>query len=215
MRKSKAARKKARLSAAKARRRTVSRAKGGTHTKAARSARAPLRVHVRAPKVHVTTPTPQVTVTSPAVQVEAPAVNVQAPEPIVIPAPIVQVEVEAEEGANEISMKGLRRELGKCMRENQTVELLLAAEGGGEGSRRFRTGSVVRVEEGIVELKGCPAQGQEAFRILIPLNQIVALIRSVQPAAKTALGDAQRQETISLHWGGEAEESDAKQLASG
>lgn len=209
MRKSKAARKKARLIAAKARRRSA------RQTSVARRLRSALRVHVRAPKVHVTTPTPQVTVTSPAVQVEAPAVNVQAPKPIVIPAPIVQVEVEAEDGANEISMKGLRRELSRCMRENQTVELLLAADGGRESSRRYRIGSLVRVEEGIVELKGCPAPGQEAARILIPLNQIVALIANVQATAGVVSDEGEEHKTRSLPRGGKSEEATDEQLASG
>lgn len=172
------------------------------------SARRPLRVHVRAPKVHVTTPAPLVTVapTAPTVQVEAPAVNIQAPKPIVIPAPIVHVEVEPEESADEISLQGIRKELTKCMKKNQTIELLLTSDWGPE-NRPYRVGNLVRVDEGILELQTIPSLHPKAARILIPLNRIAALIPD--------LVIAEESETISLEWNEIAREEDDQQLASG
>jgi hypothetical protein len=137
----------------------------------------PLRVNVRAPKVHVTTPVPQVSVmaATPTVQVEAPSVTVEAPKPIIIPPPVVQVEVEDEEHPDEASMKGLRKELLKCMKQNQTVELVLAADFGSP-SHRYPIGTLVRVDEGIVELKMTSIpDGMKARTMMIPLNRIVAI----------------------------------------
>jgi len=137
----------------------------------------PLRIHVRAPKVHVTTPAPQLTVTpsTPAVQVEAPTVHVQAPKPLVIPAPIVKVEVEPEENPDLESIKALRKELSKCKKHNQTVELLLAADLGTQG-RQYRIGHLLRVEEGIIALRTLSTQERQGMTVLIPLNRIVAVI---------------------------------------
>ncbi|MGG0937970.1 hypothetical protein ABHN11_18000 [Brevibacillus centrosporus] len=184
------------------------------------SARRPLRVHVRAPKVHVTTPAPLVTVTpaAPTVQVEAPAVNIQAPKPIVIPAPIVHVEVEPEESADEISLQGIRKELTKCMKKNQTIELLLTSDWGPE-SRPYRVGNLVRVDEGILELQTIPSLHPKAARILIPLNRIAALIPDLVIAEELETSDeegfAEEGETISLEWNEIAREEDDQQLASG
>lgn len=65
-----------------------------------------LRVNVRAPNVRVTTPAPHVSFNTPipTVQVEAPTVQIEATKPLVIPAPIVQVEVEKEESAEDEGM---------------------------------------------------------------------------------------------------------------
>ncbi|MDR7317300.1 hypothetical protein [Brevibacillus nitrificans] len=194
------------------------------YTRAARrsvvNARRPLRVHVRAPKVHVTTPAPLVTVApaTPTVQVEAPSVNIQAPKPIVIPAPIVQVEVESEESADEISLQGIRKELTKCMKKNQTIELLLASDWGPE-NRPYRVGNLVRVDEGILELQTLPSLHPQAARILIPLNRIVALIPDLVIAEELETSDeeglAEEGETISLEWNESVREEDDQQLASG
>lgn len=186
-----------------------------------RSLKRLLRVNVRAPKVHVTTPVPQVSVSSPVptVQVEAPSVNIQAPKPIVIPAPIVQVEVEAEERAEEASMKGLRRELKRCMKQDQTVELLLESDFGPD-NRKYRIGNLVRVEEGMVELRTSASLDMSASSILIPLNRIVAVIPNLQlPVEGTDSNEEEEEleQTISLHWPSETDESNSndRRLASG
>jgi len=197
MRKSKPTGKKARPQSARASRRVARRPRSRL--------RSTLRVHVRAPRVHVMTPAP--VVSAPTVQVEAPAVNIQAPKPIVIPAPIVQVEVEAWERTDEAGLKSLRKELNRCLREQQTIELLLAGDGG-LASRRYRIGRPVRVEEGIVELRGHADVNQEAARILIPLHQIVALIPTVRLSEEELASDErEEQETIALHWDEDAEQS--------
>lgn len=146
-----------------------------------------LRVNVRAPKVLVTAPAPELTVTpsTPSVQVEAPTVNIQAPTPLIIPAPIVNVEVEAEESAEEAGVKGLRKELVKCMKQQQTIELLLSADFGVH-SRRYRLGKLIRVDEGIVELKTLSALDHNGSSVLIPLHRIVAIIPNLQDQASSA-----------------------------
>lgn len=180
----------------------------------------PLRVSVRAPKVHITTPAPQVSVSAPvpAVQVEAPSVSIQAPKPIVIPAPIVQVEVEVEERVEEASIKGLRKELKKCMNQNQTIELLLESDWGANSSR-YRVGSLVRVEDGLVELRPSASLAAHANSILIPLHRIVAVIPYLQPAATVAradeLGEPEDQEVLYLHWNEDGEDTADPQPASG
>lgn len=138
-----------------------------------------LRVQVRPPRVHVKTPAPRLTVTpsTPAIQVEAPTVHVQAPEPIVIPAPVVHVDVEADDNPDEESLQGLRKELLKCMKQKQTVELLLP--GMGEESRRYRVGSLVRVEDGIVELQSAHPS-ESAARVIFPLNRIAGLVPNLR-----------------------------------
>lgn len=203
---------------------TAKRGARARNTPAARrsvvSARRPLRVHVRAPKVHVTTPAPLVTVApaAPTVQVEAPAVNIQAPKPIVIPAPIVHVDVEPEESADEISLQGIRKELTKCMKKNQTIELLLTSDWGPE-NRPYRVGNLVRVDEGILELQTIPSLHPKAARILIPLNRIAALIPDLVIAEEMETsekeGFSEEGETISLEWNEIAREEDDQQLASG
>ncbi|EST52661.1 hypothetical protein T458_17020 [Brevibacillus panacihumi W25] len=137
----------------------------------------PFRIHVRAPKVHVTTPAPHLTVTpsTPAVQVEAPTVHVEAPKPLVIPAPIVKVEVEAEENPAVECIKALRKELSKCQKQNQKVELLFSADLGSQG-RQYRIGHLIRVEEGIIVLRTLSTEERQGMTVLIPLNRIVAVI---------------------------------------
>ncbi|QRG65610.1 hypothetical protein [Brevibacillus choshinensis] len=184
-----------------------------------RSLRQLLRFIVRAPKVHVSTPAPQVSVSSPVpqVQVEAPSVNIQAPKPIVIPAPIVQVEVEAEERAEEASMNGLRKELKKCMKQNQTIELLLESDWGPD-NRKYRIGSLVRVEEGMVELRTSASLDMSGSSILIPLNRIVAVIPNLQLSVEgleSNEAEEDMEQTLSLHWPSDAEESLDRRLASG
>lgn len=145
-----------------------------------------LRVNVRAPKVLVTAPVPEITVTpsTPSVQVEAPTVNIQAPKPLIIPAPIVNVEVEAEESAEEAGVKGLRKELVKCLKQQQTIELLLFADFGVH-SRRYRVGKLIRVDEGIVELQTLSALAPPGNSVLIPLHRIVAIIPNLQDQASS------------------------------
>lgn len=152
------------------------------------SAQRMLRVNVRAPSVRVTTPAPHVSVTAPAptVQVEAPTVQIKAPKPLIIPAPIVKVDVEAEERADEISLKGLRRELRKCMQENQIVELILTTDWGPD-SRSYRIGTLMRVDEGLLELRTQPSAPTQGSSILIPLNRIVAIIPGPPLPATEAL----------------------------
>ncbi|KMZ40313.1 hypothetical protein AC624_04105 [Bacillus sp. FJAT-27238] len=144
-----------------------------------------VRIHVRAPQVNVTTPTPQVEapvvqveapvvqVESPVVQVEAPYVQVEAPKPIVIPAPLVKVDVEKEESADQVCLEGLRQELSKCMRNDQLVEVLLTTDRGPE-SRSYRVGKLLRVEEGIIELQ--TSSHTNGASIVIPITHIVAII---------------------------------------
>ncbi|MCC8437023.1 hypothetical protein HP567_020970 [Brevibacillus sp. M2.1A] len=151
-----------------------------------------VRIHVRAPQVNVTTPTPQVEapvvqvdapvvqVEPPVVQVEAPYVQVEAPKPIVIPAPLVKVDVEREESADQACIEGLRQELGKCMRNDQLVEVLLTTDWGPEG-RSYRVGKLLRVDEGIIELQTLPSSRTNGASILIPITHIVAIIPNVQP----------------------------------
>lgn len=164
-----------------------------------------LRVHVRAPQVSVTAPVPTV-------QVDAPSVNIEAPKPIVIPAPVVKIDVE-EESADYASYKGLRRELRKCLKQNQPVELLLASDFGSD-NRKFQTGSLTRVDEGIVELRATAPDGTREFSILIPLNRIVAIIPGQSYAAQAAPAaedEGAETEPISLRLSDEDRES----LASG
>lgn len=127
-----------------------------------------LRVNVRAPSVRVRT-------TAPNVQVEAPTVQIKAPKPLIIPAPIVKVDVEAEERPDEICLKGLRRELRKCMQDSQSVELILTSDWGPD-SRSYRVGTLVRVDEGLLELRTQPSAQTHGGRIMIPLNRILAII---------------------------------------
>ncbi|GEC88241.1 MULTISPECIES: hypothetical protein [Brevibacillus] len=144
-----------------------------------------VRIHVRAPRVNVTTPTPQVEapvvqVEAPVVQVEAPVVQVEAPKPIVIPAPVVKVDVETEETAEQACIEGLRQELSKCMRNDQLVEVLLTTDWGPE-SRSYRIGKLLRVEEGIIELQTLPSSRTNGASILIPITHIVAIIPNAEP----------------------------------
>jgi|HigsolmetaAR203D_1030402.scaffolds.fasta_scaffold42879_1 hypothetical protein len=133
-----------------------------------------LHVHVRTPRIRV--PAPRVTVSPPVppVQMEAPHVQVQAPDPIVIPPPVVHVEVDSDDHPDEACLKGLRRELQKCLKNKQPVELLLP--GMGDESRRCRVGVLARVDEGIVELNSLPDDVSGGVRVLIPLNRIVGLV---------------------------------------
>jgi hypothetical protein len=144
-------------------------------------------------------------------------VNIRAPKPIVIPAPIVQVEVEAEERADEASMQGLRKELKKCMKQNQTIELLLESDWGPD-NRRYRIGNLIRVEEGMIELRTSASLDMSASSILIPLNRIVAVIPNLQQPAEgmepTEI-EEEVEQTISLHWTSVIGESSIRHLASG
>ncbi|GED24364.1 hypothetical protein BAG01nite_04660 [Brevibacillus agri] len=146
-----------------------------------------VRLHVRAPNVKVTTPAPHVSVTSatPTVQVEAPIVQFEAPKPLVIPAPIVNVDVEAEDTPEQESVEGLRKELYKCMRQNRTVEVILTSDWG-PGSRPYRVGQLTRVDDGIIELK---LGGSYGSCILIPLNRIAAIIPDAPPPEAAAPTD--------------------------
>ncbi|MED4750014.1 hypothetical protein [Brevibacillus choshinensis] len=211
MKMTKAARKRTRVKSAKARLRQV----GLLQKRLNRF----LRVNVRAPKVHVTTPTPQVSVSAsvPTVQVEAPSVNIQAPKPIIIPAPIVQVEVEAEERVEEASMKGLRKELKRCMKQNQTIELLLESDWGPD-NRRYRIGTLIRVEEGMIELGTSAPLDMNASSILIPLNRIVAVIPNLKLSSEGMEPheiEEEMEQTIFLHWPEGIEVSTNRHLASG
>ncbi|WP_400163352.1 hypothetical protein ACAF76_007740 [Brevibacillus sp. TJ4] len=135
-----------------------------------------VRVQVRPPRIHVRTPAPRLRFAQspPSVQVEAPTVHVQAPEPLVLPAPVVHVDVEADDHPDEASVQGLRKELLKCLKQKQTVELLLPAMG--EDSRRYRVGSLVRVDEGIVELEIPRTPESASTRVIYPLNRIAGLV---------------------------------------
>ncbi|WP_236841401.1 hypothetical protein [Brevibacillus formosus] len=142
-------------------------------------------IHVRAPQVNVTTPTPQVEapvvqVEAPVVQVEAPYVQVEAPKPIVIPAPLVKVDVEKEESADQACIEGLRQELSKCMRNDQLVEVLLTTDWGPE-SRSYRVGKLLRVDEGIIELQTLTSSRINGASIVIPITHIVAIIPNAEP----------------------------------
>ncbi|WP_235617501.1 hypothetical protein [Brevibacillus brevis] len=158
-----------------------------------------VRIHVRAPRVNVTTPIPQVEapvvqveapvvqveapvvqVEPPVVKVEAPYVQVEAPKPIVIPAPLVKVDVESEESADQVCIEGLRQELSKCMRNDQLVEVLLTTDWGSE-SRSYRVGKLLRVDEGIIELQTVTSSRTNGASILIPLTHIVAIIPNAEP----------------------------------
>lgn len=151
-----------------------------------------VRIHVRAPQVNVTTPTPQVEapvvqveapvvqVEAPVVQVEAPYVQVEAPKPIVIPAPLVKVDVEKEESADQACIEGLRQELSKCMRNDQLVEVLLTTDWGPE-SRSYRVGKLLRVDEGIIELQTLTSSRTNGASIVIPITHIVAIIPNAAP----------------------------------
>lgn len=132
-----------------------------------------VRVQVRPPRVNVTTPPLQLD--PPVVQVEAPVVQIEAPKPIVIPAPIVKVDVESEESPDQASMDGLRLELKKCMKKNQLIEVLLTTDWGPE-SRSYRIGKLVRVDEGIVELQTMQSSSARGARVIIPITRIVAII---------------------------------------
>lgn len=151
-----------------------------------------VRLHVRAPNVNVTTPAPSVSVTSPTpnVQVEAPIVQFEAPKPLVIPAPVVKVDVEAEDTPEQESVASLRKELCKCMRENRTVEVILTSDWGPD-SRPYRVGQLARVDDGIIELK---LDGSYGNCILIPLNRIVAIIPDALPPGESAVVDEQAEE---------------------
>ncbi|WP_261376105.1 hypothetical protein [Brevibacillus brevis] len=157
-----------------------------------------VRIHVRAPQVNVTTPMPQVEVPvvhvdapvvhvdapvvqvePPVVQVEAPYVQVEAPRPIVIPAPLVKVDVETEESADQACIEGLRQELSKCMRRDQLVEVLLTTDWGPE-SRSYRVGKLLRVDEGIIELQTLTSSRTNGASILIPITHIVAIIPNAE-----------------------------------
>ncbi|WP_312115101.1 hypothetical protein [Brevibacillus reuszeri] len=139
-----------------------------------------IRVNVRAPNVRVTTPAPQVSVHTP-----IPTVQIEAPKPLIIPPPIVHVDVEKEENTEEASFHALRKELRKCKKENQSIELILTSDWGPD-SRDYRRGTLVRVDEGLIELRSCatlPGNGQS---ILIPLNRIVAVIPNLQNPSEEA-----------------------------
>ncbi|MGG4447948.1 hypothetical protein [Brevibacillus porteri] len=135
-------------------------------------------VKVEAPVVKVEAPVVQVEV--PVVQVEAPVVQVEAPKPIVIPAPLVKVDVETEESADQVCIEGLRQELSKCMRNDQLVEILLTTDWGPE-SRSYRVGKLLRVDEGIIELQTLPSSRTNGASILIPITHIVAIIPNAEP----------------------------------
>lgn len=158
-----------------------------------------VRINVRAPRVNVTTPIPQVDapvvqvdapvvqveapvvhVEPPVVQVEAPVVQVEAPKPIVIPAPLVKVDVETEESADQACIEGLRQELSNCMRRDQHVEVLLTTDWGPE-SRSYRVGKLLRVDEGIIELQTLASSRTNGASILIPITHIVAIIPNAEP----------------------------------
>lgn len=135
--------------------------------------------------MNVTTPTPQVEapvvqVEAPVVQVEAPYVQVEAPKPIVIPAPLVKVDVEKEEAADQACIEGLRQELSKCMRNDQLVEVLLTTDWGPE-SRSYRVGKLLRVDEGIIELQTLTSSRTNGASIVIPITHIVAIIPNAEP----------------------------------
>ncbi|MFF0825714.1 hypothetical protein ACFYU8_07200 [Brevibacillus sp. NPDC003359] len=157
-----------------------------------------VRIHVRAPQVNVTTPIPQleapvvqveapvvqveapvVQVEAPVVQVEAPYVQVEAPKPIVIPAPIVKVDVGTEESADQACIDGLRQELSKCLRDDQLVEVLLTTDWGSEG-RSNRIGKLLRVDEGIIELQTITSSRTSGTSVLIPITHIVAIIPNAE-----------------------------------
>ncbi|MED1798485.1 hypothetical protein [Brevibacillus porteri] len=135
-------------------------------------------VQVEAPVVQVEAPVVQVE--APVVQVEAPVVQVEAPKPIVIPAPLVKVDVETEESADQVCIEGLRQELSKCMRNDQLVEILLTTDWGPE-SRSYRVGKLLRVDEGIIELQTLPSSRTKGASILIPITHIVAIIPNAEP----------------------------------
>ncbi|MFC8683630.1 hypothetical protein [Brevibacillus porteri] len=137
-----------------------------------------VRINVRAPRVNVTTPIPQVD--APVVQVDAPVVQVEAPKPIVIPAPLVKVDVETEESADQACIEGLRQELSNCMRRDQHVEVLLTTDWGPE-SRSYRVGKLLRVDEGIIELQTLASSRTNGASILIPITHIVAIIPNAEP----------------------------------
>ncbi|MFS0915752.1 hypothetical protein [Brevibacillus sp. 179-C 1.1 NHS] len=158
-----------------------------------------VRIHVRSPQVNVTTPTPQVEapvvqveapvvqveapvvqVEAPVVQVEAPVVQIEAPSPIVIPAPVVKVDVETKESADQACLDELRQELGKCMKKNQIVEVLLLTDWGPE-SRSYRIGKLLRVEEGIIELQTISSSATNGASVVIPIPHIVAIIPNAEP----------------------------------
>ncbi|MGN7470331.1 hypothetical protein [Brevibacillus sp. SAFN-007a] len=135
-----------------------------------------VRLHVRAPNVNVTSATPTV-------QVEAPIVQLEAPQPLVIPAPIVKVDVEAEDTPEQESMESLRKELRTCMKQNRTVEVILTSDWRPD-SRPYRVGQLTRVDDGMIELK---LDGSYGNRILIPLNRIAAIIPDAAPLASAAV----------------------------
>ncbi|EJL21568.1 hypothetical protein [Brevibacillus sp. BC25] len=142
-------------------------------------------VQVEAPVIHVEPPViqveaPVVHVEPPVVQVEAPYVQVEAPKPIVIPAPLVKVDVEAEESADQACIEGLRQELSKCLRNDQLVEVLLTTDWGPE-SRSYRVGKLLRVDEGIIELQTLTSSRTNGASILIPITHIVAIIPNAEP----------------------------------
>ncbi|MFF2528801.1 hypothetical protein ACFVS2_07780 [Brevibacillus sp. NPDC058079] len=142
-------------------------------------------IQVEAPVVHVEPPVvqveaPVVHVEPPVVQVEAPYVQVEAPKPIVIPAPLVKVDVEAEESADQACIEGLRQELSKCLRNDQLVEVLLTTDWGPE-SRSYRVGKLLRVDEGIIELLTLASSRTNGASILIPITHIVAIIPNAEP----------------------------------
>ncbi|WP_173617337.1 hypothetical protein [Brevibacillus sp. DP1.3A] len=142
-------------------------------------------VQVEAPVVHVEPPVvqveaPVVHVEPPVVRVEAPYVQVEAPKPIVIPAPLVKVDVEAEESADQACIDGLRQELSKCLRNDQLVEVLLTTDWGPE-SRSYRVGKLLRVDEGIIELLTLASSRTNGASILIPITHIVAIIPNAEP----------------------------------
>jgi hypothetical protein len=118
-----------------------------------------LRVHVRSPQVNV----------------PVPEVYVDAPPPAIIPAPVVKVDVDSPETADYVSMNSLRKELERCMKHQQTVEVILSVDWGAQ-SRHYRFGNLVRVEDGIIELKPALSEETAAGNVIIPLNRIVAVI---------------------------------------
>lgn len=195
----------------------AARKKGRRYSTGKRHAHRMLRVNVRAPNVRVTTPAPHVSVNTPipTVQVEAPTVQIEAPKPLIIPAPIVQVDVEKEESAEDASLYALRKELRKCKKENQIVELILTTDLGPEG-RDYRRGTLVRVDEGMIELHSCASLPNNGRSILIPLNRIVAIIPNLQlPAMETAPEQPTMGEAVPLSLVERTGERHDRHLASG
>lgn len=72
-------------------------------------------------------------------------------------------------------MNSLRKELERCMKNQKAVEVILSVDWGAQ-SRRYRFGNLVRVEDGIIELKPAPSEEAVPGSVIIPMNRIVAVI---------------------------------------